>query len=275
MPKQSRRASASARSSPNSIGAGGKARCGPCPRRTSSCSPRIAAPPRACCCRCCTSKLATCKHASSCCPPITMFATRRRWRARCATRRRRSATDRDELYLLGIGPDEADPELGYILPEHQRRRERSARRAVRREAADYSRALADRARRAVERFHPRRVGARVRSPVRAALPGHRRGDARASCGTTATDPQIPLAASRSVRPTARARLLAPRARRRRSSRCVYCRCRRAAGAISARRSASPKHCAASSSAKSVPYPSLDPTAHLSLAAQHARLQMAM
>ena len=25
-------------------------------------------------------------------------------------------TGRDELYLLGIGPDEADPELGYILP---------------------------------------------------------------------------------------------------------------------------------------------------------------
>ncbi len=76
----------------------------------------------------------------------------------------------ESITFLGIAPDSADPELGYIVPGARRPDGTPCDRAVRREAAGRRRRAAGPRARAVEQLHHRRPRARARYADRAALP---------------------------------------------------------------------------------------------------------
>jgi mannose-1-phosphate guanylyltransferase len=181
-------------------------------------------------------------------------------------------TDRDELYLLGIGPDEADPELGYILPStNDGTNGLRVAQFIEKPPTTLARSLIERG----GLWNAFILVASVRAFVR--LFEQRYPDIvaemRAVVRHDRTDPQIPLAAtdlygrlpeldfSRHVLEGAEAslRVLPVPA-------CGWSDLgtpKRVAEAL--RRLDNDERS----------YPSLNPTAYLSLAAQHARLQMAM
>jgi mannose-1-phosphate guanylyltransferase len=84
--------------------------------------------------------------------------------------------DDSKPVLLGLEPDEADPELGYVVPG-ARDPFGGLRRAVRREADAASGKRDHRERRTVEYVHHRRLRAEPSEHVHAALRAGRHGDA--------------------------------------------------------------------------------------------------
>ena len=81
---------------------------------------------------------------------------------------RLAGEDRRHVFLLGLTPEDADPELGYIVPGRAERSLCRAGAAVRRKAGDRHGAAADVGGSHAQHVHHRRVGTRVAAPVRGA-----------------------------------------------------------------------------------------------------------